>query len=89
MIKSRLPLNRFQRYEIAFNFHHTNQTEFNIDENNGSFYMQEVPLNSSNIIQPYIKYVHDNTRWNGYHPISGSRLYFKYRFSPKHNDFNY
>ena len=89
VIKSRLPLNKFQRYEIAFNFHHTNQTEFNIYENNGYFYIQEDPLNNSNIIQPYIKYVHDNTRWNGYHPISGSRLYLKYRFAPKHKDFNY
>ena len=89
LIKSRLPLNRFNRYEIAFNFHHTKQTEFNIYANDNGLYLENESLSSSNIIQPYIKYVHDNTKWNGYHPISGSRLYFKYRFSPKHDDFNY
>ena len=84
-IQTRLPINRFSRYEFAINLHHTLETQFLIDEN---LYINENYSSSSNIFQPYIKYVWDNTKWRGYHPIKGSRVYVKYRFTPKDKNFN-
>ena len=43
----------------------------------------------SNIFQSHMKYVWDNTRWGGMLPIDGTRFYLKYRFAPKHENFNY
>ena len=89
LIHGRYPLNRFTRYEFAINIHQTSQTRFDVVNNTGPVYFDEVRTSSINVIQPYIKYVWDNTRWRGYHPTDGNRLYLKYKFAPETNSFNY
>lgn len=83
-VLSKFPLNRFERFESSVNLNHTTETSF--DEQN---YFQEEYEGSSNIFQASLGYVWDNSKWGGLHPIDGSRFYTKYRFSPKHSDFNY
>ena len=83
-ILSKYPLNRFERFEATLNLNHT--TETSLDEQN---YFEEVYEGSSNIFQTSIKYVWDNSKWGGFHPVDGSRFYANYRFAPKHSTFNY
>ena len=40
-------------------------------------------------MQTSIRYVWDNSKWGGMHPVDGSRFYIKYRYAPKHSNFNY
>ena len=83
-ILSKYPLNRFERFEATLNLNHT--TETSLDEEN---YFEEIYEGSSSIFQTSIQYVWDNSKWGGLHPVDGSRFYTKYRFAPKHSNFNY
>ena len=83
-ILSKYPLNRFERFDATLNLNHT--TETSLDEQN---YFQEIYEGSSNIFQMSAQYVWDNSQWGGLHPVNGSRFYVKYRFAPKHSNFNY
>ena len=83
-IQSKFPLNRFERFEANLNLNHTIETS--LDEQN---YFEEIFEGSSNIFQTSIRYVWDNSKWGGMHPVDGSRFYIKYRYAPKHSNFNY
>ena len=83
-IQSKFPLNRFERFEANLNLNHTIETS--LDEQN---YFEEIFEGSSNILQTSIRYVWDNSKWGGMHPVDGSRFYIKYRYAPKHSNFNY
>ena len=89
LIYGKYPIDRFSRYEFAMNLHQTTQTRFDVVSNSSGTYYNEVHTSSLNVIQPYFKYVWDNTRWRGYNPVDGNRLYFKYRFAPETNSFAY
>ena len=89
LVYGKYPIDRFSRFEFALNLHQTSQTRFDIVNNSGGVYFDEVHTSSLNVIQPYVKYVFDNTRWSGYSPSDGSRLYLKYRFAPNTNSFDY
>ncbi|MAV65275.1 MAG: hypothetical protein CMG00_08810 [Candidatus Marinimicrobia bacterium] len=84
-VQARYPINRFSRYEFSINLHHTLETQFTVN----NYYVDETYSSSQNILQPYVKYVWDNTKWRGFHPIKGTRLYLKYRFTPKSNNSDY
>ena len=89
LVYGKYPLDRFSRFEFALNLHQTSQTRFDIVNNSNIVYYDEVHTSSLNVIQPHLKYVFDNTRWMGYTPSDGNRLYLKYRFAPNTNSFNY
>jgi len=82
------PLSRFTRLEAAVDIDHIIESAYYMESLNSwnQPKYEDYYLGSFTTIIPNARYVWDNTLWAFMHPISGSRLYLKYKTSPGVNE---